>query len=203
MEACWPASLGSYHGQAPTQKHFSQQTRGRTDGEQEVTIIFLFLYDLHQFQGRSCTLAAHWEHRQCVAVWLEQLLRKNCVTGVGDDRAPSPEPLNVLSPVLTEGLSGSWKEGAPSSSSSSGYWSWSAPSDQSNPSTPSPPLSADSFKPFRSPAPPDDGIDEADASNLLFDEPIPRKRKVGALCTVLCTQGPGMQSHPMPGLSGL
>ncbi|GAB5584061.1 zinc finger protein 395 [Prionailurus iriomotensis] len=83
-----------------------------------------------------------------------------------------------------EGLSGSWKEGGgvPSSSSSSGYWSWSAPSDQSNPSTPSPPLSADSFKPFRSPAPqpqpqPDDGIDEAEASNLLFDEPIPRKRK--------------------------
>ena len=81
----------------------------------------------------------------------------------------------------TEGLSGSWKEGGgvPSSTSSSGYWSWSAPSDQSNPSTPSPPLSADSFKPFRSPAPPDDGIDEAEASNLLFDEPIPRKRKVG------------------------
>lgn len=90
-------------------------------------------------------------------------------------------------PVLTEGLSGSWKEGAPSSSSSSGYWSWSAPSDQSNPSTPSPPLSADSFKPFRSPAPPDDGIDEAEASNLLFDEPIPRKRKVGydASCSAL------------------
>ncbi|KAJ8796975.1 hypothetical protein J1605_001785 [Eschrichtius robustus] len=80
----------------------------------------------------------------------------------------------------TEGLSGSWKEGGgvPSSTSSSGYWSWSAPSDQSNPSTPSPPLSADSFKPFRSPAPPDDGIDEAEASNLLFDEPIPRKRKL-------------------------
>lgn len=89
-------------------------------------------------------------------------------------------------PVLTEALSGSWKEGAPSSSSSSGYWSWSAPSDQSNPSTPSPPLSADSFKPFRSPAPPDDGIDEAEASNLLFDEPIPRKRKVGyAPCSAL------------------
>uniref|UniRef100_H3DK88 Zinc finger protein 704 n=1 Tax=Tetraodon nigroviridis TaxID=99883 RepID=H3DK88_TETNG len=64
-----------------------------------------------------------------------------------------------------EGLNGSWKDsgsGGPftpsSNSSSGGYWSWSAPSDQSNPSTPSPPLSADSF-------------------NLLFDEPIPRKRK--------------------------
>ncbi|XP_069457185.1 zinc finger protein 704 isoform X1 [Ovis canadensis] len=92
----------------------------------------------------------------------------------------STSPLVRSPPVRqNEGLSGSWKEGGgvPSSTSSSGYWSWSAPSDQSNPSTPSPPLSADSFKPFRSPAPPDDGIDEAEAGNLLFDEPIPRKRK--------------------------
>uniref|UniRef100_A0A8D0Z5P2 C2H2-type domain-containing protein n=1 Tax=Sus scrofa TaxID=9823 RepID=A0A8D0Z5P2_PIG len=92
----------------------------------------------------------------------------------------STSPLVRSPPVRqNEGLSGSWKEGGgvPSSTSSSGYWSWSAPSDQSNPSTPSPPLSADSFKPFRSPAPTDDGIDEAEASNLLFDEPIPRKRK--------------------------
>lgn len=83
----------------------------------------------------------------------------------------------------TEGLNGSWKDGGftPSSYSSSGYWSWSAPSDQSNPSTPSPPLSADSFKPFRMPSvngPPDDNIDEHDGNSLLFDEPIPRKRKV-------------------------
>ncbi|XP_065758713.1 zinc finger protein 704 isoform X2 [Muntiacus reevesi] len=92
----------------------------------------------------------------------------------------STSPLVRSPPVRqNEGLSGSWKEagGVPSSTTSSGYWSWSAPSDQSNPSTPSPPLSADSFKPFRSPAPPDDGIDEAEAGNLLFDEPIPRKRK--------------------------
>lgn len=66
----------------------------------------------------------------------------------------------------------------PSSTSSSGYWSWSAPSDQSNPSTPSPPLSADSFKPFRLPSQTDDGFDETETSSLLFDEPIPRKRKV-------------------------
>ncbi|XP_054564481.1 zinc finger protein 704 isoform X2 [Eptesicus fuscus] len=90
----------------------------------------------------------------------------------------STSPLVRSPPVRpTENMSGSWKEGgAPSSSCSSGYWSWSAPSDQSNPSTPSPPLSADCAKPFRSPAP-DDGIDEAEAGSLLFDEPIPRKRK--------------------------
>ncbi|MBN3281555.1 ZN704 protein, partial [Polyodon spathula] len=78
-----------------------------------------------------------------------------------------------------DGTNGSWKERGftPSSYSSSGYWSWSAPSDLSNPSTPSPPLSADSCKPFRIPSQPDDGIDEADASDLLFNEPIPRKRK--------------------------
>ncbi|KAM9165670.1 zinc finger protein 704 isoform 1-T1 [Pangshura tecta] len=92
----------------------------------------------------------------------------------------STSPLVHSPPIRpNESLNGSWKEGGfvPSSTSSSGYWSWSAPSDQSNPSTPSPPLSADSFKPFRMPAQPDDSIDEAETSNLLFDEPIPRKRK--------------------------
>ncbi|XP_055075630.1 zinc finger protein 704 isoform X2 [Misgurnus anguillicaudatus] len=95
----------------------------------------------------------------------------------------STSPLVRSPPVkVNEGLNGSWKDGGftPSSYSSSGYWSWSAPSDQSNPSTPSPPLSADSFKPFRMPSlngPPDDNIDEHDGNNLLFDEPIPRKRK--------------------------
>lgn len=99
-----------------------------------------------------------------------------------------------------EGLSGSWKDNGssgpftPSSNSSSGgYWSWSAPSDQSNPSTPSPPLSADSFKPFRGPGvggggagqagPEDPSLEEQDGSSLLFDEPIPRKRKVGSFTT--------------------
>ncbi|OPJ83598.1 zinc finger protein 704 [Patagioenas fasciata monilis] len=92
----------------------------------------------------------------------------------------STSPLVRSPPVRpNESLNGSWKEGGfvPSSTSSSGYWSWNAPSDQSNPSTPSPPLSADSFKSFRTPSQPDDGIDEAETSNLLFDEPIPRKRK--------------------------
>ncbi|XP_035384807.1 zinc finger protein 704 isoform X3 [Electrophorus electricus] len=95
----------------------------------------------------------------------------------------STSPLVRSPPVkMGEGLNGSWKDGGfmPSSYSSSGYWSWSAPSDHSNPSTPSPPLSADSFKPFRAGSlsgPPDDALDEQDAGSLLFDEPIPRKRK--------------------------
>ncbi|KAG7469760.1 hypothetical protein MATL_G00132200 [Megalops atlanticus] len=95
----------------------------------------------------------------------------------------STSPLVRSPPVKgSEGLNGSWKDGGvtPSSHSSSGYWSWSAPSDQSNPSTPSAPLCADSFKPFRAaggPGQADDLIDEPDGSSLLFDEPIPRKRK--------------------------
>ncbi|XP_068584588.1 zinc finger protein 704 isoform X2 [Cebidichthys violaceus] len=107
----------------------------------------------------------------------------------------STSPLVRSPPVkVNEGLCGSWKENGsagpftPSSNSSSGgYWSWSAASDQSNPSTPSPPLSADSFKPFRVPSmggvgpgptgPEDPSLDEQDGSSLLFDEPIPRKRK--------------------------
>uniref|UniRef100_A0A3Q3X9Q1 C2H2-type domain-containing protein n=1 Tax=Mola mola TaxID=94237 RepID=A0A3Q3X9Q1_MOLML len=107
----------------------------------------------------------------------------------------STSPLVRSPPVkVNEGLSSSWKDNGsagpftPSSNSSSGgYWSWSAPSDQSNPSTPSPPLSADSFKPFRVPSlggvgggtagPEDPSLEEQDGSSLLFDEPIPRKRK--------------------------
>ncbi|XP_068188983.1 zinc finger protein 704 isoform X1 [Antennarius striatus] len=107
----------------------------------------------------------------------------------------STSPLVRSPPVkVNEVLSGSWKDNGsagpftPSSNSSSGgYWSWSAPSDQSNPSTPSPPLSADSFKPFRVPSlggvgpgpagPEDPSLEEQDGSSLLFDEPIPRKRK--------------------------
>ncbi|XP_033848829.2 zinc finger protein 704-like isoform X1 [Acipenser ruthenus] len=92
----------------------------------------------------------------------------------------STSPLVRSPPIkVNDGTNESWKEGGfnPSSYSSSGYWSWNAPSDQSNPSTPSPPLSTDSCKPFHFPSQPDDGIDEVDASNLLFDEPIPRKRK--------------------------
>lgn len=101
--------------------------------------------------------------------------------------------LTVFLSFHTEGLNGSWKDGGftPSSYSSSGYWSWSAPSDQSNPSTPSPPLSADSFKPFRMPSlngPTDDNIDEHDGNSLLFDEPIPRKRKVSP-CHLTFTYG--------------
>lgn len=110
-----------------------------------------------------------------------------------------PLPLLFLSTsIFLEGLSGSWKDNGsagpftPSSNSSSGgYWSWSAPSDQSNPSTPSPPLSADSFKPFRVPSlggvgpgpagPEDPSLEEQDGSSLLFDEPIPRKRKVNTV----------------------
>ncbi|KAM6903404.1 zinc finger protein 704 [Lycodopsis pacificus] len=107
----------------------------------------------------------------------------------------SSSPLVRSPPVkVNDGLCGSWKDNGsagpftPSSNSSSGgYWSWSAASDQSNPSTPSPPLSADSFKPFLVPSmggvgsgptgPEDPSLDEQDGSSLLFDEPIPRKRK--------------------------
>ncbi|XP_072895935.1 zinc finger protein 704 isoform X3 [Hemitrygon akajei] len=91
----------------------------------------------------------------------------------------SPLVRSPPSTVRVADQNGSWKETANMSSSysSSGNWSWGAPSDQSNPSTPSPPLSADSFKPFRATVQPDDSIDEAESSNLLFDEPIPRKRK--------------------------
>uniref|UniRef100_A0A3B3TUZ1 SLC2A4 regulator n=1 Tax=Poecilia latipinna TaxID=48699 RepID=A0A3B3TUZ1_9TELE len=72
----------------------------------------------------------------------------------------STSPL-VLYPssVPTEPASKTWKEvlSASYSSSTSGNWSWDA-SDQSVPSTPSPPLSKDS-------------------THFMFEDPIPRKRK--------------------------
>ncbi|CAI9534533.1 unnamed protein product [Staurois parvus] len=80
---------------------------------------------------------------------------------------------------LTADVNGSWQETgcAPSSHDSSGYWSWSNTSDHSNPSTPSPPLFADNFRQYRCTAHPDDNADDTDNGNLLFEDPVPRKRK--------------------------
>ncbi|XP_069815740.1 zinc finger protein 704 [Dendropsophus ebraccatus] len=92
----------------------------------------------------------------------------------------STSPLVRSPPIrLTENVNESWKDVGyvPSSSSSSGYWSWNTTSDYSNPSTPSPPLTADNFKHFRCMVHPDDTPDETDSGNLLFEDPVPRKRK--------------------------
>eukprot|EP00079_Xenopus_tropicalis_P036618 XP_017950389.1 PREDICTED: zinc finger protein 704 [Xenopus tropicalis] len=92
----------------------------------------------------------------------------------------STSPLVRSPPMrLTEWLYGSWKESGfvPSSTSSSGCWSWNTPSDCSNPSTPSPPLSADSFRYFQPLNYTDENNEDADPSSILFDEPVPRKRK--------------------------
>lgn len=72
-----------------------------------------------------------------------------------------------------------WKESlsASYSSSTSGNWSWDA-SDQSVPSTPSPPLSNDVNKSFLTYSQGEDNIEEAESTHFLFEDPIPRKRKV-------------------------
>ncbi|KAM9829521.1 zinc finger protein 704 isoform X2 [Syngnathus typhle] len=72
-----------------------------------------------------------------------------------------------------------WKEAlsASYSSSTSGNWSWDA-SDQSVPSTPSPPLSNDANKNFLLPSQGDDvSEDVAESTHFMFEDPIPRKRK--------------------------
>ncbi|KAK3518490.1 hypothetical protein QTP70_001475 [Hemibagrus guttatus] len=71
-----------------------------------------------------------------------------------------------------------WKEclSASYSSSTSGNWSWDA-SDQSVPSTPSPPLSTDVNKSFLIYSQGEDNIEEAESTHFLFEDPIPRKRK--------------------------
>lgn len=80
-----------------------------------------------------------------------------------------PEPANRV-----------WKEvlSASYSSSTSGNWSWDA-SDQSVPSTPSPPLSNDTAKNFLLSSPGDDvSEDGSESAHFMFEEPVPRKRKV-------------------------
>ncbi|KAI5612496.1 zinc finger protein 704 isoform X1 [Silurus asotus] len=71
-----------------------------------------------------------------------------------------------------------WKEclSASYSSSTSGNWSWDA-SDQSVPSTPSPPLSNDVNKSFLIYSQGEDNIEETESTHFLFEDPIPRKRK--------------------------
>lgn len=67
------------------------------------------------------------------------------------------------------------------SSSTSGNWSWDA-SDQSVPSTPSPPLSNDTNKNFLLSSQGDDvNEDGSESTHFMFEDPIPRKRKVNWL----------------------
>ncbi|XP_051961273.1 zinc finger protein 704-like isoform X2 [Xyrauchen texanus] len=91
----------------------------------------------------------------------------------------SPLVLNPSTNVSgAELASKGWKESlsASYSSSTSGNWSWDA-SDQSVPSTPSPPLSNEAGKSFLLSSQSDDNIEETDSTHFLFEDPIPRKRK--------------------------
>uniref|UniRef100_A0A3B1J3F4 SLC2A4 regulator n=1 Tax=Astyanax mexicanus TaxID=7994 RepID=A0A3B1J3F4_ASTMX len=87
-------------------------------------------------------------------------------------------PSSSASGAVPEPASRVWKESlsASYSSSTSGNWSWDA-SDQSVPSTPSPPLSNDVSKSFLLSSQAEDNIEEAESTHFLFDDPIPRKRK--------------------------
>ncbi|XP_060913136.1 zinc finger protein 704 [Labrus mixtus] len=92
----------------------------------------------------------------------------------------SPLVLNPSSaPTVPEPASRAWKEmlSASYSSSTSGNWSWDA-SDQSVPSTPSPPLSNDANKNFLLSSQCDDvSEDVTESTHFMFEDPIPRKRK--------------------------
>lgn len=83
-----------------------------------------------------------------------------------------------------------WKEvlSASYSSSTSGNWSWDA-SDQSVPSTPSPPLSNGASKNFLLSPQADDGAEDGpESTHFMFEDPIPRKRKVGRSKGILIRQ---------------
>ncbi|XP_019112028.1 SLC2A4 regulator isoform X1 [Larimichthys crocea] len=92
----------------------------------------------------------------------------------------SPMVLHPSSaPTVPEPAARAWKEvlSASYSSSTSGNWSWDA-SDQSVPSTPSPPLSNDNNKNFLLSSQGDDvSEDVTESTHFMFEDPIPRKRK--------------------------
>ncbi|XP_049611351.1 zinc finger protein 704 [Syngnathus scovelli] len=88
-------------------------------------------------------------------------------------------PSSTPTAAVPEPAIRAWKEAlsASYSSSTSGNWSWDA-SDQSVPSTPSPPLSNDANKNFLLPSQGDDvSEDVAESTHFMFEDPIPRKRK--------------------------
>uniref|UniRef100_A0A3P9IC22 SLC2A4 regulator n=1 Tax=Oryzias latipes TaxID=8090 RepID=A0A3P9IC22_ORYLA len=81
-------------------------------------------------------------------------------------------------PTVSDPANKTWKEvlSTSYSSSTSGNWSWDA-SDQSVPSTPSPPLSNDNSKSFLSSQSDDVSEDTTESTHFMFEDPIPRKRK--------------------------
>ncbi|XP_024148948.1 zinc finger protein 704 isoform X1 [Oryzias melastigma] len=82
-------------------------------------------------------------------------------------------------PTVSDPANKTWKEvlSTSYSSSTSGNWSWDA-SDQSVPSTPSPPLSNDNNKSFLLSSQSDDVSEDAtESTHFMFEDPIPRKRK--------------------------
>ncbi|XP_035244991.1 zinc finger protein 704-like [Anguilla anguilla] len=98
---------------------------------------------------------------------------------------------------LKESLSGSY------GSTTSGNWSWDA-SDQSVPSTPSPPLWTDINKTSLLLSQGDDLIDESEITHFLFEDPIPRKRKnsmkvmfkcLWKNCETVLSSSSGIQRH--------
>ncbi|MFT7800850.1 zinc finger protein 704-like [Arapaima gigas] len=125
----------------------------------------------------------------------------------------STSPL-VLNPqsgppaAVPEPASRGWKEclSASYSSSTSGNWSWDA-SDQSVPSTPSPPLSNDVNKSFLLSSQGDDNTEETETTHFPFEDPIPRKRKVPRVgCSIVwgfgCRVELGGGSMPSKSQSG-
>ncbi|XP_036388166.1 zinc finger protein 704-like [Megalops cyprinoides] len=107
---------------------------------------------------------------------------------------PVPEPTNR---VWKESLSASY------SSSTSGNWSWDT-SDQSVPSTPSPPLNGDISKGFLLSSQGDDITEDSETTHFLFEDPIPRKRKnsmkvmfkcLWKNCETVLSSSSGIQRH--------
>ncbi|KAJ8258449.1 hypothetical protein COCON_G00174610 [Conger conger] len=121
--------------------------------------------------------------------------------GHADREVMAAAALTSLSSTNPRSLSGSC------SSSTSGNWSWDA-SDQSVPSTPSPPLCRDVSRGSLPLSPGDGFTEEAETTHFLFEDPIPRKRKnsmkvmfkcLWKNCSTVLSSSSGIQRDPSPG----
>ncbi|XP_014352603.1 zinc finger protein 704 isoform X1 [Latimeria chalumnae] len=135
---------------------------------------------------------------------MDEVMAANVLTSLSTSPLVLSPPADITS---LDQYSKMWSEGpaALSSCSSSGNWSWDAPSDRSTPSTPSPPLPGDIPKTLLPSAHSDDSVEETETAHFMFeDHPVPRKRKNSVKvmfkcmwknCEKVLTTSSGIQRH--------
>uniref|UniRef100_A0A8D0E2C8 SLC2A4 regulator n=1 Tax=Salvator merianae TaxID=96440 RepID=A0A8D0E2C8_SALMN len=181
-------------------RHLSDPLVLKRPEEEGVALRLLDQTPLHQ----SAHIPVPRQRKLSEKAGIDEVIAAVVLTSLSTSPVVLNNPPNGLG---TEPTCDAWKEGPAmsssysSSSNNSGEWSWDPPSDLSNPSTPSPPLTADvstSFLSLHS------DLEETEASHFLFGDPIPRKRKNSTKvmfkclwknCGKVLSSSSGMQKH--------